>query len=117
MSFSALPLPVLLLPLALAVVACSADKGNTPSASRSADPGAAQRAYVDPESGRLTVPPDAKAARSAPSGKADDPAYRREQRPDGAVMMRPKQPARHSIEGHLDDEGRLHIEERDRHAH
>lgn len=107
----------LLLALPLALVACSAERVDAPSADRSAEAAAAQRAYLDPETGALTVPPETKAARSAPTGETEDPPYRREQRTDGTVMLRPKQPARHSIEGHLDDEGRLHIEERDRHAH
>ncbi|WP_420428081.1 hypothetical protein [Algiphilus sp.] len=117
MSFPMYRLAPLLLALPLSLVACSAEQADAPSAKPSAESASAQRAYVDPETGALTVPPDTKAARSASSGETEHPAYRREERTDGTVMLRPKQPARHSIEGHVDDEGRLHIEERDRHAH
>ncbi|MBY8967059.1 hypothetical protein KHP57_15235 [Algiphilus sp. NNCM1] len=107
---------LLLLALTATVAGCSAEQPTAPAADRAAEASAAQRAYIDPETGALTVPPDTKAARSAPLGDVGDPAYGREQRADGTVMLRPKQPARHSIEGHLDADGRLHIEERDRHG-
>lgn len=111
--------------LVVGLAACSGSHDRTSSAADAAEAGTSasqgmgQRAYVDPESGDLTTPAETKAKGpgAAPSAPAKgQPAFAREKRPDGSVMMRPKAPARHVIEGHVDGAGVLHTQERDQHA-
>lgn len=105
--------------LALGVAACSGSDEGTNAARSDAHSGAAaaQRAYLDPDTGSLTTPPQTKAggaAKAQPKGQR--PAYTRENRRDGSVSMRPKDPTRHVIEGRVDGDGVLRTEERDQHA-
>lgn len=107
--------------LVVGLAACSGSRDRTAADAAEADPstsqGMGQRAYVDPESGALTTPAKTKAAGAAAAAPAKgQAAFAREKRPDGSVMMRPKDPTRHVIEGHVDEAGVLHTQERDQHA-
>lgn len=108
-----------MVPVLVLLGACSgqdAAAGHAESAAGGQAAGSdAQRVYIDPETGELGVPPaDRAKARNENAGGA--PAYQREERPDGTVMLRPKQPERHVIEAETDGDGKVIVKERDRHA-
>lgn len=106
----------ILVPLLALLGACSGQDRAAEHAEKEAggQTDAAQRIYIDPETGEPGVPP---ADRTKMRGEdAGAPAYQREERPDGTVMLRPKQPERHVIEAETDDDGEVTVKERDRHA-
>lgn len=103
---------ITLVPLLALLGACSGQEHAEKATGAQTD--AAQRIYIDPETGEAGVPP---ADRTKTRGDAAGPrAYQREERPDGTVMLRPKQPERHVIEAETDDDGDVTLKERDRHA-
>jgi len=105
--------------LALGMAACAGSEEGASAAldDNHSEAGAAQRAYLDPDTGSLSTPPNTKAAGAAAAQpKGEPPAYTREHRRDGSVTMRPKDPTRHVIEGRVDADGALRTEEHDQHA-
>lgn len=109
---------IALLPLLALLGACSGDKSMAEQADEQSGGQAAdaQRVYVDPETGELGVPPADRAKTRDGDGATRVPAYEREERPDGTVMLRPKQAERHIIEAETDEDGEVMLKERDRHA-
>lgn len=108
-----------LVPILALLGACSGQEGVAERAEReTAGQGSAeQRVYIDPETGELSAPPEDRSKQRGdddPPSKA--PSYQREERPDGSVMLRPKQPERHVIEAETDEDGEVTVEERDRYA-
>lgn len=110
-----------MIPVLALLAACSGQDGAAERAEKEGGGHAAasdaQRVYIDPETGEMGVPPaDRAKSRSDNDGAGGAPAYQREERPDGTVVLRPKQPERHIIEAETDDDGEVTVKERDRHA-
>lgn len=108
---------ITLLPIMAMLGACSGDRSMAERADKQSGGQAAdaQRIYIDPETGAPSVPP-AERAKTRDDGAGGAPSYEREERPDGSVMLRPKQVERHIIEAETDEDGEVSVKERDRHA-
>ena len=72
---------------------------------------AGQRAYIDPETGELTVPPAKERKATGSDQDSSSPNYSFETRPDGVGVMRPKDPTRRKLEATKAEDGSVDYEE------
>ncbi len=72
---------------------------------------AGQRAYIDPETGELTVPPAQERKAMDSDQDSSSPNYSFETRPDGVGVMRPKDPTRRKLEATKAEDGSVDYEE------
>jgi len=104
----------LLIGLAVLAVACARQEPPAAEDAASADAGtgqaAAQRAYIDPETGELTVPPTDQKSDAAERDRSS-PKYSFETRPDGVTVMRPKNPTSRTLNAEKAEDGSLEYEE------